>query len=142
MAVIPGYLYAFGADNYGQLGDGLPNPNGINYPLQQVGVRDDWIAVSAGFSTSYAINIIGELYSWGFANNGYALGTGSLTDSYIPTRVGTETWNAISSCPYGNGTPFVLAIKDDGSLWFWGETNTTPKLKSKTPKLLLRFFAI
>ena len=136
MAVIPGYLYAFGADNYGQLGDGLPNPNGINYPLQQVGVRDDWIAVSAGFSTSYAINIIGELYSWGFANNGYALGTGSLTDSYIPTRVGTETWNAISSCPYGNGTPFVLAIKDDGSLWFWGETNTTPKLKSKTPKLL------
>ncbi|MCL2608853.1 MAG: hypothetical protein FWD94_02990, partial [Treponema sp.] len=73
-------------------------------------------AVSAGANHSLAVRSDGSLWSWGGNENGQ-LGNGSTgTNNAKPERVGTDTdWKRVSA-----GGGFSLAIRQDGSLWAWG----------------------
>jgi len=112
-----GTLWAWGRNNHGQLGLG----NRTNYSSpKQVGALTAWSVVSTGYGAfSGAIKTDGTLWTWGRGNSGQ-LGHGNTTSYSSPKQVGAlTTWSKLD-CG-GNGQ--ILAIKTDGTLWAWGQSN-------------------
>ena len=108
-----GELYAWGANDNGQLGIGTVADNEL--APQRVGNDDDWEAVSGGEYHSLALKSNGALYAWGTNDNGQ-LGIGSTDTKTTPQQVGTETnWKAVSA-----GGNHSLALKNDNTLYAWG----------------------
>ena len=81
-------------------------------------VLTDVRSIAAGDGFSMAIRNDGTLWTWG-ANNYGQLGLGHTNYSVEPAQVGTDTnWRTVS---VGAGAYHALAIRDDGSLWAWGD---------------------
>ena len=112
-----GSLWAWGYNEYGQLGDGT-NRN-RDKPIQietgEIIPGDSIPAVAAGVYYSIALKKDGSLWAWGWNYFGQ-LGNGTNTDRGAPILIGRATdWSAISA-----GTYHTIALKKDGSLWAWG----------------------
>jgi alpha-tubulin suppressor-like RCC1 family protein len=86
------------------------NPTTITIPTTT------WKDVSGNRLFSAAISQTGTLYTWG--DNDYGnLGQGNAPTTITPTQVGaTNEWLTIKT---GNQS-FVIGIKNDGTLWSWG----------------------
>ena len=110
-----GTLWAWGDNGFGALGLGTGSGT-VTVPTQ-VGTDINWARVSGGLNHTVAIKSDGSLWSWG-RNSVGQLGRGAgLPDTYTPTRVGTDVdWKEVSCCEDS-----VLALKQDGSLWAWGD---------------------
>jgi alpha-tubulin suppressor-like RCC1 family protein len=109
-----GTLWAWGLNQYGQLGDGTT----INrHTPTQIGTDSDWVTVATGYYHCMSIKSNGTLWAWGL--NGGAFGDGTITNQYLPTKIGTETNWKIVKAGFGN----TLAIKTDGTLWAWGDNS-------------------
>lgn len=110
-----GLMWSMGYNSSGRLGDGTTTNRST--PVA-VGYFDDWVAVAAGYDSSYGLRADGSLWSWG--DNAYGqLGIGSTTDKYLPVRVSSpSTFTAVAAGAY-----HVLALKADGTLWAWGRNN-------------------
>src|SRR3989338_5468335 len=105
-------LWAWGFNNYGQLGDGTTTNR--SSPTQ-IGSGTNWSSVSAGGYHTVAIKTDGTLWVWGNNGNG-KLGDGTTTDRYSPVQIGRGTnWSTVSAGGY-----HTVAIKTDGTLWVWG----------------------
>jgi len=106
------HLYAWGQNNYGQLG--LGNITSYSSP-KQVGNLTIWLNISSGQYYTSAIKTDGTLWTWGLNNSGQ-LGLNNTTNYSSPKQVGSLTnWSLVAS---SSGT--TLAIKTDGTLWSWG----------------------
>ncbi|MCL2155094.1 MAG: hypothetical protein FWH53_05465 [Leptospirales bacterium] len=106
-----GSLWAWGDNEYGQLGDGTTT----THSTSPVNIGTDWKTVSAGINYTIAIKDDGSLWAWG-SNNYGQLGNGTTTDRTSPVKIGIDTdWKTVSA-----GYGYTLAIKEDGSLWTWG----------------------
>ncbi len=113
-----GNLYAWGRNNYGQLGIGNTTDQYTPVVVTLPSGVTSWTAVAGGFYHSLAIGSDGNLYAWGF--NGYGqLGIGNTTDQHTPVKVtlpsGVTSWTAVASGFYHS-----LAIGSDGNLYAWG----------------------
>ena len=107
-----GTLWAWGRNNYGELGDGTTANK--NIPTQ-IGADNDWNFVTSGDESTYAIKTNGTLWGWGYNANGL-LGDGTTTDKHIPTQIGiNNTWKKVSL--HQNHT---IALRTDDNLWAWG----------------------
>lgn len=110
-----GTLWSFGLNAYGRLGDGTV----INRssPVQVLG-SGTWKQVSA-FQSTVGIKQDGTLWTWGYGSNGQ-LGNNNTVDcsSPIQTVMGGSEWHQCSS-----GHDFNAAIRNDGTLWTWGDNN-------------------
>ena len=85
-----GSLYAWGADSYGQLGDGktTDEPSPIRfYPPPNV----IYAHLATGGATSYAVTTTGKVYSWGY-NANYEVGNGGDRTEFIPQLI----WSGVS----------------------------------------------
>ncbi len=112
-----GTIWSVGRNNFGQLGDGTIVLQ--NTPVQ-VGVDTDWKDVVAGYGTSFGLKTDNSLYAWG-RNNHAQFGNGK-NESKLQPIVNHSNWKlAITSSGYQNG--HTLAIKDNGTLWGWGQNN-------------------
>ena len=112
-----GTLWSWGNDTYGQLGQGgLFMQTGLSTP-RQVGTDTNWRRVAAGAAHSLALKTTGTLWGWGNNTSGQ-VGTGLVSSSpSVPTQVGTAaTWGSISGGRYHSA-----AIRQDGTLWTWGD---------------------
>lgn len=110
-----GTLWAWGYNQYGQLGD--ETKDSTSTP-KKIGLDGEWLSASAGDSHSIAIKANGTLWTWGSNRDG-ALGDGTTNDSSVPIQIGTETnWQNP-----GAGYAFSAAIKSDGTLWAWGNSD-------------------
>lgn len=106
-------LYAWGDNNYGQLG--LGNVNYYSSP-KQVGGTETWQQIAGGgYIFTAGIKNNGTLWSWG-ANDFGQLGLGNTTYYSSPKQIGALTnWLNIST-----GYKYAVAIKTDGTMWSWG----------------------
>ena len=114
-------LFAWGRNAYGQLGQN--NRTTYSSPRQITGTK--WSAVgnntsSSGNESTIATQQDGTLWMWGRNSNG-KLGQNEATTHYSsPVQVGSGTDWAIEAnkCATNNGS--TMAIKQDGTLWQWG----------------------
>jgi alpha-tubulin suppressor-like RCC1 family protein len=114
----PKALYAWGNNQYGQLGLGTTANH--NTP-QQVGTDTDWESVSVGEYHTAAIKTDGSLWVCGRNNIGQ-LGLGSTADYSTFQQVGSDTWSGVACGPY-----HTVALRTDGTLWACGN-NTNGQL--------------
>jgi alpha-tubulin suppressor-like RCC1 family protein len=112
-----GTLWTWGANDYGQLGDGTTTSR--SSPVTTASGGTNWKQVSAGYNHTAAIKTDGTLWTWGRNDYGQ-LGDGTTTDrsSPVTTAGGGTNWKQVSA-----GTYAAAAIKTDGTLWTWGRND-------------------
>ena len=103
-----GSLWAWGANAYGQLGDGTTTNQ-----LSPVKIGTGYTGVlPAGYNT-FVRKTDGSWWGWG-ANNYWQLGDGTTTPHLTPVLIGTnllDLWG---------GLDYACVIKSDRTLWCWG----------------------
>jgi alpha-tubulin suppressor-like RCC1 family protein len=109
-----GTLWAWGSNGSGRLGDGTTVSK--SSPVSVVGGFTDWCQVSAGCVHTAAVRQNGTLWAWGCNNNGQ-LGDGTVFTKSSPVSVlgGFTDW-----CQVGVGLCFTTAVRQNGTLWAWG----------------------
>ncbi len=114
-----GALFAWGANDFGQLGNGAtgapqPTPTQVDAPFL-------YSQVAAGCTHSLGVRVSGAAYAWGDNSLGQ-LGNGTFTQANAPTAVKTLTGNVIGIAA---GENFSLAVYQNpppntNQLWAWG----------------------
>ena len=109
-----GELWASGSNTSGRTG--LNTTTGNTTVFTRIGTASNWVRVWAATSNGYAINSLGELWTWGTNSEG-STGLGLTSgNTLVPTRVGTENnWVKVTGSA-ANG----YAINSLGELWTWG----------------------
>lgn len=112
-----GLLYAWGNNQYGQLGfkpdsTNTSTPVNVNKPTM---VNGSWLKVAAGGKHSAAISTDGHLYTTGWNSRGQ-LGTGDTDNRFEWTEVASDKTFTDVAC----GNQFTVAIASDGTLWATG----------------------
>ncbi|MBI9075551.1 MAG: thrombospondin type 3 repeat-containing protein [Desulfatibacillum sp.] len=117
-----GYVWAWGANESGQLGDGA---NASSYIPSQVKLLDGSLlfgvrAVAGGDCHSLAVKANGTVRAWG--SNSYGqLGDGSVISSSNPVEVVMSDAHSLSGIQaVAGGYGHSLALKTDGTVWAWG----------------------
>ena len=120
-----GQLYAWGRNNYGQLGDG-----GTTDRTSPVLVLSGVVAVAAGDFHTLAVLSDGTVRAWGHNNRGQ-LGDGSTTDRHAPVTVtgladivAVEGGGNHSVALTGLGRAYAWGYNTDGQL---GDATTTQR---------------
>jgi alpha-tubulin suppressor-like RCC1 family protein len=108
-------VWAWGYNNYGQLGDGTAINR--NTPVQVPGLSGIK-AIACGYYHTVALKDDGTVWAWGYNYYGQ-LGDGTTTNRNYPVQVpGLSGITAIASGYY-----HTIALKDDGTVWTWGYNN-------------------
>jgi len=111
-----GSLWAWGHNNYGQLGDGTRTSK--SSPVQ-IGALTNWSNVVVGTHNCLALKTDGTMWGWGYNASGN-LGLGNTTNYSSPKQVGSLTnWAKIANGGYAR----TFALKTDGTIWTWGFGN-------------------
>ena len=107
-----GTIWAWGANNLGQLGQG--NVIYRSSPVQ-VGSLTNWESSTTGYGNTLAVKTDGTLWAWGWNAHGQ-LGQGDTVTTSSPVQIGgLTTWHSGST-----RGEHLLARLDDGKLYAWG----------------------
>jgi len=108
-----GNLWAWGGNEYGQLGTG--DATDRNTPTH-IAKDKTFKHIAAGAWHSLAIDSGNNLRAWG-RNNDWQLGDGTTTESSLPIQIADGTkFKAIAA-----GVSHNHALDLDGNLWAWGK---------------------
>jgi alpha-tubulin suppressor-like RCC1 family protein len=114
-----GTLWAWGNNFNGELGDGTSTDKA---EPQQIGNSTNWRLVDAGEDFTVAMMADGSIWGWGDNSQGQ-LGDGTTTDKHTPRQIGDDTdWMTVDASGNAHGK-FVLALKNNGTLYAWGNNN-------------------
>lgn len=122
-----GAVYAWGNNQYGELGIGSVTTTGckcVDSPVQAA-VPNGITQISAGGRHTAALGDGGSVWTWGWNRYGQ-LGDGTTADRDLPVQVQGISATAISA-----GFYHTLAIGTDGSVYAWGR-NTFGQLGNGT----------
>lgn len=119
-----GTIWAWGMNQYGQMGDNTVNP--LSGPQVTVPVMvsnslpggpiNGALQITCGYQFGAALATNGTVWTWGSGSHG-ELGQGAVNPSYIPAQVpGLTNITQISA-----GWFHILARRADGTVWAWGE---------------------
>ncbi|GAB5593939.1 hypothetical protein Unana1_08839 [Umbelopsis nana] len=146
-----GQVYAFGSQEYGQLGNGTdgqfiksagkmatsPQP----YPLLIKGLQDKEITKAAcGANHSLAKDKDGYVYSWGFGGYG-RLGHGEQKDAMVPQSISHFAGpNDLSRChDIACGATCSMALDGQKQVLLWGKWKNTGDGSSGQPWMQPRY---
>jgi len=112
-----GTIWSWGANYDNQLGiDGT----GSGDPVQEESYGSDWDQIAVGSYHVLAIKTDGSLWDWGRENE-MQLARGNQDQSNIDALIGRENTFANDWVFISAGTYNSVAIKSDGTMWFWGD---------------------
>jgi len=107
-----GKIYAWGANLFGQLGNGGNTSSSIPLAIDTTKL---WIGITAGGGHALALGANGTLWAWGLNSNG-ELGSGNTNNQNTPQQIGqNDDWATLAA-----GRAHSFGIKASGSLWAWG----------------------
>jgi alpha-tubulin suppressor-like RCC1 family protein len=112
-----GTIWGWGINDQGGLAQNNTN-SGYSSPVQ-IGDKTNWASIGNGSRNKGAINTSGELWMWGFNEEG-TLGQNSRTYYSSPVQVPGTNW-AHLDIGAGLQGKMVQAFKTDGTLWAWGD---------------------
>lgn len=118
-----GTVWAWGMNNMGQLGDGTISydhaPEGKPDPAMVKGLTGI-TAIAAGREFSLALKDDGTVWAWGRRDFGM-LGDGlpENVGIYVPNPVQVKGLTNVTNIAAGQW--FALALRDDGTVWTWGD---------------------
>ena len=119
-----GTIYAWGKNEYGQLGNDSTTNSPVPVAVKTAGTPMDGktiIQIHAGYEHSLALASDGTVYAWGRNNSGQ-LGKNDATDAHIPAAVQTlgtpMAGKVIVQLVAGNSQSMALA--SDGTVYTWG----------------------
>ena len=119
-----GTIYAWGKNEYGQLGDDSTTNSPVPVAVKTAGTPMDGktiIQIHAGYEHSLALASDGTVYAWRRNNSGQ-LGKNDATDAHIPAAVQTlgtpMAGKVIVQLVAGNSQSMALA--SDGTVYTWG----------------------
>jgi alpha-tubulin suppressor-like RCC1 family protein len=118
-----GTLWLWGDGGTGRLGNNCAITQ--SSPVQTVSTGTNWKQVCTGsFNFVSSIKTDGTLWSWGGGSSG-VLGNSAVTDLSSPVQtVSTGTnWTEVYEDLLSVGFDHSFAIKNDGTLWLWGNNN-------------------
>ena len=136
-----GNAYAWGYNNYGQLGNGTSSYSGRSTPVRvktpdrntypDLPANFTYLQVSAGGSHSLALGSDGNAYAWGYNGDG-RLGDGTTSSSQsVPVRVKTPDRKTYPDLPadftyvqVSAGGSHSLAVGSDGNAYAWGSNGS------------------
>lgn len=134
VALHDGNIYAFGDNNFGQIGNNNPGVDQESYAW--VGIPgEEVVDVSAGRYHSMALTASGKVYTWGY-NGYYHLGHGDTAQRNVPVHMtGLSQVTKISA-----GTYHSMALTENGYAYCWGrnseaQCNPTVSSYQTTPYL-------
>ncbi len=106
----------WGNDQFGQLGNGQQTSTIAYSPVDVMGLPSGIRAIAAGGRHTCAITAQGGLLCWG--DNQYGqLGNNTQGNSAVPAQVTGMTSGVVAVTL---GDRHTCALKDDGSVWCWG----------------------
>jgi hypothetical protein len=109
-----GHVWAFGPNNYGQLGDGtLALPPS---PVEVVNLSNI-VSVASGGDSGYALDSSGHVWAWGNNSNGQL---GTNCGSYCDTPIQVPNLNNIISIAAESTGQTAFALDSSGNIWAWG----------------------
>ncbi|MGJ5814090.1 hypothetical protein [Paludibaculum fermentans] len=111
-----GTVWAWGANNLGQLGDGTNTDRGVP---QQVPGLAGITSIAAGNGHALARRSDGAVFAWGLNGQGQ-LGDGGTTNRNTPGQMASFTSESVAAGEYHS-----LAIRSDRTLWGWGYNATS-----------------
>ena len=134
-----GNAYAWGDNQYGQLGNGTTSYNAQSTPVRvrtpdrktYPDLPEDftYLQVSAGYYHSLALGSDGNAYAWGSNGNG-RLGDGTSSSRYTPVMVKTPDRKTYPDLPadftylqVSAGATHSLALGSDGNAYAWGSNS-------------------
>lgn len=103
----------FGANVYGQLGDGTVTARFVG----TAGNVGNWIDIVAGGYHTCACKDSLLLFCWGDDRFGQ-VGDGALTLARSPRQIGDKAWRDV-----GLGDGHTCGVQTNGTLWCWGRNN-------------------
>ncbi|WP_174591116.1 RCC1 domain-containing protein [Methanocella conradii] len=132
-----GTVWVWGSNDFGQLGLGTVDNESHPEPIQVKGLTDI-MAIDARSELAVALGRDGTVWAWGQNDHGQVGDGGPLAD---PKAVmsSPEEWNKWVSANISvptkvvdlsgvdsivSGGSFALALKDDGSVWYWGQNSS------------------
>lgn len=111
-----GKIYAWGSNEYGQLGFG---DNVTRRKPEQLSYAFDGVVIAmATDSHTVAVTDKGKVYSWGFNGSGQ-LGNGSTSNSSTPVDI-TSHFGGAKITKVWAGSNNSFALSDGGVLYAWG----------------------
>jgi alpha-tubulin suppressor-like RCC1 family protein len=123
-----GTLMCWGHNTFGATGTGLSQAeiadaqaNATAYTVTEptrVPGLSDVVAIAAGGGHTLALTRNGDVWAWGFNNNG-ELGVGSTMEAYVPQRI--DDLSRITAIAAGSYHSAALAR--DGTVWTWGSNS-------------------
>ena len=121
-----GRLHEWGAIRTGVGAGGGPAAGGRegDVPRYVPTEHTDWVSITSGHSSNFAIRADGSLWAWGH-NPGGRLGVGDTLPKDEPARVGKPTspgdrWHYVSA-----GNRHTAAVTEQGHIYVWGENGSS-----------------
>eukprot|EP01116_Phalansterium_solitarium_P006768 TRINITY_DN19137_c0_g1_i1.p1 TRINITY_DN19137_c0_g1~~TRINITY_DN19137_c0_g1_i1.p1 ORF type:complete len:389 (-),score=-57.45 TRINITY_DN19137_c0_g1_i1:101-1189(-) len=116
------FLFAWGQNTYGQLGDSTTTDSAVPTIIPRPEAWDGMFVsgISVGYYHSVALLSGGSLYSWG-SNSFGQLGDGTWNDKSIPTAVSwPAAWAGLRVSTIATGGYHTVVVLSDGQVFAWG----------------------
>jgi alpha-tubulin suppressor-like RCC1 family protein len=115
-----GTVWTWGANNFGQLGDGTTTERHTPVQVSQSSGLSSVTAIAAGSGHTVALRSDLTVWAWGNNSNGQ-LGDGTVISRSAPVQVPVSGLTNITAIAAGNG--YSVALRGDGTVWAWGANN-------------------